>query len=167
MKRALATMLNYSEACFREYRRGDKSFSVYVAYWKPGQFHPRMIFSHTPDNCWTGAGWRLMENGGSRPLRCADGWKSIPGESRIFETAGTRQHVIYWHVVGGRRSIYFERRRTQLELFFETFWSDISRGQNEQYFIRLAANVPWDQLAGDPLFDAVLRSLGTLGLNEA
>jgi hypothetical protein len=165
MQRAVDELLNYNEAIFRTYVRADLQLSAYVAYWKPGQFHPRMIMSHTPDNCWTGAGWTMLPTGEHSTLVIStDHGATYPGQLRTFTAGGVVQHVVYWHLVGAKPSIYFEKHRNQFEMFFDTFRDDILEGQREQYFIRLSSNRPLESLVSEPLFQKILEGLSPFGL---
>ena len=160
MKRAVAEMLNYDEAIFRTYRRGEMMVSVYVAYWRPAKIHPRLVAQHTPDVCWTGAGWR-MGDAKQVSVPMWSGQKTVPGQSRVFEQSRQRLHVVYWHLVGGRIDHSIDASG---HTFFRDLLDDLKVGQREQYFIRVSHNLNAEQLSDEPLFSRIWRALGPLGL---
>lgn len=162
IKRAVAEMLNFDEAIVRTYRRGKDSLSVYVAYWRPGRIHPRLIAQHTPDICWPGAGWEVKGKGTS-PILSGSGGQTPPGQIRIFSIKGHLLHVVFWHLVGGDANRGIDP--TGLS-FFRYLRSDLQSGQREQYFIRLSSTVPYEQLQDEPLFIGVMHKLATLGLTK-
>lgn len=162
MQRAVAELLNYDEAIVRTYRRGNDSLSVYVAYWPPGRVHPRMVSQHTPDWCWTGAGWEMSEVRTS-PVMSGDGRQTPPGKLRKFSIKGQVLNVVYWHLVGGDPNPDIDPNGLT---FFRYMWSDLASGQREQYFIRLSSTVPFEQMQNEPLFTEVLEKLRTLGLTR-
>ena len=55
--RRMGQILNYDTAFLREYNKGMAKVVVYISYWKPGKAHYRLVYGHTPDVCWTKAGW--------------------------------------------------------------------------------------------------------------
>lgn len=162
MKRAVAEMLNYDEAILRTYRQKDRTVSVYIAYWRPARFHPRLVAQHTPDVCWTGAGWR-MSDAAQLIVPLGFGGQTVPGESRVFEQGGQRLKVAYWHLVGGR---VYHSANSQGVTFVRNLFDDLRRGQREQYFIRVSHNWPAGQVPDEPLFAEIWRATGSLGLRD-
>ena len=65
-------LLKLDDFVHRQYVRGDKSFSVYAAYWKPGKMPVRLVNQHTPDRCWTEVGW-VCTNREWNVMRSVDG----------------------------------------------------------------------------------------------
>lgn len=61
MKAKVDELLNYDDAVFTVYTKGSERLSVYIAYWAPGKMSHRLVAGHTPDVCWVGAGWRIVE----------------------------------------------------------------------------------------------------------
>jgi EpsI family protein len=163
MKRAVVEMLNYDEAILRTYRQKDRTVSVYIAYWRPAKFHPRLVAQHTPDVCWTGAGWR-MSDVAQLIVPLGFGGQTVPGESRVFEQGGQRLKVVYWHLVGGR---VYHAANAQGVTFLRYLLDDLRRGQREQYFIRVSHNLTAEQVSSEPLFSKIWQALGPLGLKDA
>jgi hypothetical protein len=46
---AVERTLNYDDYVYRIYRRGNREFSVYIAYWSAGRMPVNKVASHTPD----------------------------------------------------------------------------------------------------------------------
>jgi len=61
MKAKVDELLNYDDAVYAVYSKGLQRISVYIAYWTPGKMSQRLVAAHTPDVCWVGAGWRIVE----------------------------------------------------------------------------------------------------------
>lgn len=53
----VAGVLQFDDVVFREYRSAKATFAVYAAYWRPGKIPTQLVASHTPDRCWSSAGW--------------------------------------------------------------------------------------------------------------
>jgi EpsI family protein len=163
MKRAVTEMLNFDEAIVRTYRRGDLTVSVYVAYWRPAKVHPRLVAQHTPDVCWTGAGWQMSDPKLLRfPLSLTE--KTVPGNFRVFEQNRYRLNVVYWHLIGGGIDHATE---SQGMTFFRNLLDDLREKQREQYFIRISHNLTDNQVSSEALFSIILEALRPLGLVSA
>jgi hypothetical protein len=162
--------LNFDDYVFRSYTRPGQSFTLYVAYWRPGRMPVQRVAEHTPDICWTGAGWKqeaskvgAMLRAGGVTLRPAQ-WRkmSFPGDSRV-------QYVAFWHLVGGHlyvQSVYLNSIPSPLAYWREAMYYAFG-GRREQYFVRLAASVPFSELEADPGYEEILRALARLGLAES
>lgn len=164
MKRAVTEMLNYQEAVFRTYRREGDHLSVYVAYWRPGSVHPRLVTQHTPDVCWPGVGWNMVQSTGTAAFALPRGGMTWPGQARIFTAPLVTEHVVYWHLLGGRPSGYAQGPDSRPATYYVTLWEDIRYGQREQYFIRLSSNLTPAELGKSALTQSILAALASLGL---
>lgn len=157
-------VLRYDDVYNREFTSGRGTVSLYVAYWEPGKMPVQLVASHTPDRCWTSAGWtcRQMLHDVRLPgLR--------PGAGRAFE--GPHQvslNVVFWHLVGNELYDYGERF-TQVPHPWK-WWRDAAKQifirPKEQYFIRLSSDRPFEEIRHDPGFQEVLTALAKLGLAE-
>jgi hypothetical protein len=167
MKRAVAEWLNYDEAVLRYYRKQDDEISVYVAYWKPGKIHPRLISQHTPDICWPGAGWTVVRGEGTGTFRSVNGDYTLPAQIRLFSASEHQVEVAYWHLVGGLISDYTKGRESESIRFERTLWNDLKMGQREQYFIRFASNRPLSAIQKTTLVGQIVAALGVVGLTPS
>jgi len=155
-------ILKFDDVFSREYRSEGRSLGLYVAYWKPGKMPTQVVASHTPDRCWSSAGWHCDEQKHAVSL---PGLR--PGEWRIFSMAdGPKLKVIFWVLVGDE--LYdFGDRFTRIPSPWR-WWRDVAkqifRAPPEQYFIRLTSNVPFEQLKDDPGYQGLLAALAKLGL---
>jgi len=90
-----------------------------------------------------------------------------PAQWRKFSSPqGLPQYVLYWHLVGEELYHYgdrFNARPHPLKWWRDTLGYAI-KGSQEQYFIRLTSGQPFEELAGDAGFQAVLSALGAMGL---
>jgi hypothetical protein len=157
-------ILKFDDVYFREFTAGRGTLSLYVAYWKPGGIPVQLVASHTPDRCWTSAGWTCQE---MRHAVTLLGLK--PGAWREFASpSGTKLNVLFWHLIG--HELYdFGDRFTQVPHPMK-WWRDVARQivktPQEQYFIRLTSDRPFEEIQDDPGFQEILAALAKLGLGE-
>lgn len=138
-------------------------FSVYIAHWSPGQAPVSLVASHTPDACWPGAGWLPQPNATPQPTLALAGRTLPRAEHRIFQSSGsTPYQVWFWHVYDGRVINY--RDPYSIPALLELALRYGFRREGEQYFIRITSNLPWEQLAQEPLVDEITRKLNRVGL---
>lgn len=158
-------LLRLDDFVFRSFTRGERNFSIYVAYWEPGKMPVRLVNAHTPDRCWTWTGWRatdmrfaVRKNSPKGPL--------LPAEWRIFEKDGFSMEVYYWHLFGGEVHTY-RQGFNELPPIWLIFHDVASYGINfrrEQFFIRITSTHSIDLIWEDPGFQLVLKELASLGL---
>jgi hypothetical protein len=141
MKRAVDELLNFDDAAFFTYTRGEDRVSVYVAYWKPGMMSQRLISVHTPDVCWVGNGWEVRRRE-SRVSLAARGEKTPPpAEWREMRLADKTERVLFWHLVGGEA----RDLSSPIAPWYSFLTEMISGGlqqREEQFFIRISSNRP-------------------------
>jgi len=155
----------------RTYRRKtddgrDLQLTVYVAYWEPGSTSVSQVAAHTPDACWPGGGWTLVEDGKTPPreaLPLADSQTLPTAESRHFTNSGYPQYVWFWHLYDGR-PIAYEDPLSPVHLLKQAWQHGFSRN-GSQCFIRVSSNYPWETLKDEPLLNEVFQSLRPLGLD--
>lgn len=161
----ISDFLNFDDAIFRTYRRGDTYIGVYVAYWKPGKASYRWAGSHTPDTCWVINGWTRSERQYSVPFEQA-GKKFEPAEFGIYEKDGVAQNVYFWHLIGGKANSYKQKGHS----YYLNALRDIQKhGLNqrkEQFFIRLSANKDLEELEKQPDFEKLMEALLLLGTQK-
>ena len=73
MQKVTTETLNYDDAIYAIYTRGEMRISVYAAYWMSGKMSYRLIAGHTPDVCWVGAGWVPLKAEQAVDSRTVDG----------------------------------------------------------------------------------------------
>ena len=161
-------LLNLDDFVHREYTRGDRRFSVYVAYWKPGKMPVRLVNQHTPDRCWTEVGWTCTDREWN-VRRVVNGQPLQPGQWGVFEKDELSHYTYFWHIVGGRVHWYGgERLNTKSSL--TSVWEDFRKfGLNvhrEQFFVRIVSPIPMDDLWSEPGFLEVMQSLADLCLAQ-
>ena len=138
-------------------------FSVYIAYWAPGQASVSRVAIHTPDACWPGAGWTVQSAGATRQNLLSPALKTVAAEQRLFKNSeGLAQHVWFWHVYDGRVIDY--RETYALSALVKTALQYGFRRQGEQFFVRFASDQAWGQLAQEPLVREILAQLSAGGL---
>ena len=157
-------LLQFDDFVHREYTRGRRAFTVYIAYWKPGAMPPRIVNQHNPSLCWVLAGWECNDLDPVVSVS-APGMDVQPAQWGEFERNGHILHTYYWHLLDGEVFRFYsesipgriKRMVTQpLESGFNT--------KREQDFLRVSSSEPLDFLWDEPFFHAVLRSLEMSGL---
>jgi len=161
-------LLKLDDFVHREYRREGQTFSVYVAYWKPGKMPVRLVNQHTPDRCWTEVGWTCADREWNVAFSVGD-QELQPAQWGIYELGDFRQHTYFWHIVGGRVHWYGgERMNTRSSI--SSIWEDFMKyGLNvhrEQFFIRIVSPDPLDTLWEEKVFLEVMDDLAKLCLAE-
>ncbi|MGF1530001.1 MAG: exosortase-associated EpsI family protein [Puniceicoccaceae bacterium] len=159
-------VLQFDDFVYRRFSRGQDFFEIYAAYWGPSKMPMQKVASHTPDRCWTEAGWKVTDLahdveilGKENPLK--------PAQWRSFDISGTRQYVFFWHVVGDRLYDYGEHFNAfphPMKWLRDAFKWNFG-GSEEQYFIRINGNISLKLLLEDEGFLEALESLRPLGLN--
>ena len=138
-------------------------FTVYVAYWAPGQTSVSQVASHTPDACWPGSGWIAQAVPDSRGMPAMPGLRISPGEHRVFQNAdGYPQNVWFWHIYDGRVINY--RDPYSLSALLQIALQYGFRRAGEQYFVRVSSNKPWTELKDEPLVREIFTNLSRVGL---
>ena len=165
VREAAGQWIGRGSVVHRSYTRGTVRFSVFAATWPAGGIPVRTVASHTPDRCWTEAGWecREMAFGVTRPEL---GRSVVPAEYRLFANGPDAEHVFYWHFVDGDLYDYGERfnripdfRRWLGDAIFE-----LRHGNPAQHFVRINSNTPFERLREDPGFRVVVNSLASFGI---
>ena len=161
----ISEFLNFDDAIFRTYHRGDTVVGVYIAYWKPGKASYRWAGSHTPDTCWVINGWTRSDRQYSIPFEQL-GRKFEPAEFGIYEKNGLAQNVYFWHLIGGKSNSYKQKGHG----YYFNALRDIQRyGLNqrkEQFFIRLSTNKDLEALEEQPEFEKLMEALLPLAIQK-
>ncbi|NCG08007.1 MAG: exosortase-associated EpsI family protein [Verrucomicrobia bacterium] len=161
----ISDFLNFDDAIFRSYRRGDTTVGVYVAYWKPGKASYRWAGAHTPDTCWVVNGWKRLDRKYSIPFKHQD-QEFEPAEFGIYEKNGNAQQVHFWHLVGGQAHAY---KQTKVPNIFGALLDIKKYGLNlrqEQIFVRLSTNENINTLRQKAGFDDILNALLSIGMEK-
>lgn len=159
--------LNYDDYLFRQYTRGAAQVGVFICYWGPDKMPVNLVASHTPDRCWSSSGW-VCDGYDLWTGRTAGGLALQPAYWRKFSMpGGSSQHVLYWHLVGGRAQLY-GGNSLNLVVNWRYWWLQALRyglrGSEPQYFVRVTSNRPFEELWNESGFQEILRRLGHLGL---
>ena len=154
---------NLAQRTYRRMLNGKIAiFTVYLAYWQPGQSSVSQVSMHTPDACWPGSGWNPVEIP-SRQESLAIKSRLLPtAESRKFSSGKFAQHVWFWHIYDGR-PIDFKEPRSAAELLRHA-WRYGFTNESDQLFARFSSNLTWDELREEPLLDEIFANLKPLGL---
>ncbi len=152
--------LNYDDAIFAVYTKGNQRISVYVAYWSPGKMPHRLVATHTPDVCWVGAGWRATESSSHLSLEVGGPVKTLkPCESRVMELNGNTEHVLFWHLLDGTPMSYGTRGLPPWYATFADLFTRKLSQRPEQFFIRISSNQPFERWQGTDLFKQLVNRL--------
>lgn len=159
----ISDFLNFDDALFRVYEKGDTFVGLYIAYWTPGKASYRWAGAHTPDTCWVLNGWTRLDRKYSIPLESGD-QEFKPAEFGVYEKNGESQNVYFWHLVGGEPFSYDQKGTPNI---FGALLDVKKYGLNlreEQFFVRLSSNKTMDDLEEMPKFREIAASLEAIGL---
>jgi hypothetical protein len=163
---AVRAELNLDDFVYRTYSRSGATFSVFVAYWRPNKMPTNLVASHTPDRCWAAAGW-ICDKYDLQSSLDTRGVRLQPAYWRLFHVGKQQQHVLYWHLVGGRAQIYGGNTMNRVTSW-RYWWKEAAiyglQGNEEQYFIRVTSDRPFEEIWRDAGFQDVLGRLAALGL---
>lgn len=161
MKRAVREMLNYDDAVYRKFFLKDHVLYIYISYWRPGKFHPRLVSIHTPDVCWTANGLNIVKANNRYHLYLG-AFRSSPGCFREFVGGAGSHFVVYWHIVGGELSRYVHSLQKQSNAAADGILTDLFSPVGEQFFIRVSSDSPLDFLEQDPQASSILCFLSPI-----
>jgi hypothetical protein len=161
MKRAVSEQLNYDDAVYYIYTRGELKISVYIAYWTPGKMPARLISTHTPDICWVMVGWKRLAAVSGRILALPTGAKSVPAEKREMQINGKSEWVLFWHLFAGTGKSYGTAHLPSWYAALRDVWLWGLNQRAEQFFVRISANAPVDDWWNTPIVAHVAPRLLT------
>jgi len=159
----ISDFLNFDDALFRIFGKGDTFVGLYIAYWLPGKASYRWAGAHTPDTCWVQNGWTRLDRKYCIPFQNEE-TPFQPAEFGIYEKDGSTQNVYFWHLVGGEAFGYEQEGGHNI---FAALLDIKKHGLNlrdEQFFIRLSSNKKIEELKKIGGFNKILDSLNEIGL---
>ncbi|MDQ8206554.1 exosortase-associated EpsI family protein [Coraliomargarita sp. SDUM461003] len=161
----ISEFLNFDDALFRVFQKGDAFVGLYIAYWTPGKASYRWAGAHTPDTCWVLNGWTREEREYSIPFTY-NKIRLEPAEFGVYSKDGSSQNVYFWHLVGGEPFSYSQKGTPNiLGALMDVKEYGLNLRQ-EQFFIRLSSNKTMDQLKQMEGFNEIIQSLVEIGLEE-
>ncbi len=159
----ITDFLNFDDAIFRVFEKGDTFVGLYIAYWSPGKASYRWAGAHTPDTCWVQNGWTCTAREYSIPFEHGDAHFQ-PAEYGAYEKNGNAQQVHFWHLVGGAAFGYKQQDgHNILGALIDIKHHGLDLRQ-EQFFIRLSSNKSLEKLKKIADFGKILDSLSAIGL---
>lgn len=161
----ITDFLNFDDAIFRVFEKGDTFVGLYIAYWTPGKASYRWAGAHTPDTCWVVNGWSRDDREYSIPFQHS-GENFEPAEFGVYSKSGQSQRVYFWHLVGGKAHGYAQK---EVPNIFGALLDIKNHGLNlrqEQFFVRLSSNKDIEELRKQPGFDKILDALLQIGMEE-
>jgi hypothetical protein len=161
----ITDFLNFDDALFRVFEKGDTFVGLYIAYWTPGKASYRWAGAHTPDTCWILNGWTCTDREYSIPFN-HESTAFEPAEFGVYEKNDSAQNVYFWHLIGGRAFGYEQKGNPNM---FGALIDIRDHGLNlrqEQFFVRLSSNKSLEELNKMAGFDQILDGLLEIGLQE-
>lgn len=164
-------ILQFDDYLYRRYTKGDREFSIYIAYWNPHSQSDSVVGSHNPDVCWVQNGWKMKEEPVPFHL-IKDGKQSLDGQNRIFNIEGHQRYVAFWHVKGGVLTGAAVGEQTNLihrapYVINNLMHSGFGMREYEMIFVRIDASVPLESLRNDPVFTKVSDAVFKMGVGGA
>lgn len=162
----ISDFLNFDDALFRIFKKGDTFVGLYIAYWLPGKASYRWAGAHTPDTCWVQNGWTRLDRKYCIPFQNEE-TPFQPAEFGIYEKDGSTQNVYFWHLVGGEAFGYEQEGGHNIFAALLDIKKYGLNLRNEQFFIRLSSNKKIEELKKVGGFNQILDSLNEIGLAKA
>jgi len=162
----ISDFLNFDDALFRIFKKGDTFVGLYIAYWLPGKASYRWAGAHTPDTCWVQNGWTRLDRKYCIPFQ-NEKTPFQPAEFGIYEKDGSTQNVYFWHLVGGEAFGYEQEGGHNIFAALLDIKKYGLNLRNEQFFIRLSSNKKIEELKKVGGFNQILDSLNEIGLAKA
>ena len=162
----ISDFLNFDDALFRIFKKGDTFIGLYIAYWLPGKASYRWAGAHTPDTCWVQNGWTRLDRKYCIPFQNEE-TPFQPAEFGVYEKDGSAQDVYFWHLVGGEAFGYEQEGGHNIFAALLDIKKYGLNLRNEQFFIRLSSNKKVDELKKLEGFKQILDSLSEIGLAKA
>jgi hypothetical protein len=159
----ITDFLNFDDALFRVFQKGETFVGLYIAYWTPGKASYRWAGAHTPDTCWVQNGWTRKEREYSVPFGSAKA-QFQPAEYGVYEKDGSAQNVYFWHLVGGQAFSYKQQGGHNILAALIDIKQHGLNLRQEQFFIRLSSNQGLEELKNTPGFNQILESMTHIGL---
>tara|TARA_Y100000385_G_scaffold91070_1_gene93965 strand:- start:126 stop:818 length:693 start_codon:yes stop_codon:yes gene_type:complete len=159
----ISDFLNFDDALFRIFKKGDTFVGLYIAYWLPGKASYRWAGAHTPDTCWVQNGWTRLDRKYCIPFQNEE-TPFQPAEFGIYEKDGSTQNVYFWHLVGGEAFGYEQEGGHNIFAALLDIKKYGLNLRNEQFFIRLSSNKKIEELKKVEGFNQILDSLNEIGL---
>ena len=159
-------ILNLDDYVYREFRRGDTAFSVYVAYWGPGKMPIRLVNQHTPDRCWTENGWTCSDRR-FHVRKSVNGTALHPAQWGTYAIGDLETESYFWHIVDGEAYWFGGERintRTSITSVLLDFRNLALNRNPDQFFVRIVSRDSLDELWNQPAFSAVMSTLADLCL---
>lgn len=163
LAQSAAVLLNFDSFVFREFRRHGSVMTLYLAHWRQGTTPTQLAALHTPDRCWTEAGWHCLQMRHKFLVK----YGLLPAEWRLFaDPKGARVHVAYWFLSGGQLYDYGNRFNQVPSVW--RWWRDAAgqyfRPSPEHLFFRITSDRPFEELAGDLGWEELVGALAKQGL---
>ncbi len=162
----ISDFLNFDDALFRIFKKGDAFVGLYIAYWLPGKASYRWAGAHTPDTCWVQNGWTRLDRKYCIPFQNEE-TPFQPAEFGIYEKDSSTQNVYFWHLVGGEAFGYEQEGGHNIFAALLDIKKYGLNLRNEQFFIRLSNNKKIEELKKVGGFNQILDSLNEIGLAKA
>jgi hypothetical protein len=161
-------LLRFDDYVYRSYANAERSFSVYVAYWKPGKMPTRLVSLHTPDRCWVENGWSCLE---SRNHQESFGAADLPpNEWRIFSApeGAQKTFTVFWLLADGVPHDFGSGTNRIPNPF--AWWSSVLKeargGKAAHLFVRFTSDRPLEDLVQLSGWTELVASLNQVGLKN-
>ena len=164
-RNAVVKTLQFDQFVSRIYQRESTTVTIYAAYWGANKVPPRAVGVHTPDTCWVLNGWTRLSRAHAVPLGDLES-AFKPAEYGTYSLLGHKQHVYFWHLVGGKPYFYEQEGMHALTAGLSDMAHFGLNQRQEQFFIRIASNVPFTDLAKNLGYQQLLSALGNLCLRQ-
>lgn len=152
----------------REYHKGARTVSVFVAWWPPGRIPTRLVAFHSPDICWTAQGMRCTAFVNRRQVSVG-GRIWHPAEWRTFvDGNGDTFQVLFWLLIGGQPYDFGTGlgRLPSPWAWFDDLRKRLAGERQDHLLVRIATNGTWEECLSDPALAKALEDIDSIGLRQ-
>ncbi len=173
--RATEKILNSSQYISRKYvsENGGREFNMFINYWGKGLEDPQKASTHVPDRCWVKNGWTNHKDKAVGDYKIAvDGVNVFPANYRELSISANgmeyRRYACFWHLLDYEPYNYNPKDAAmpRLDVYISTMLKSALNGAPEQYFVRIDAPFPIEELFGDEGFKELMLALQKLALEN-
>lgn len=117
----------------------ETSIRVYFASWKSSKVRKLASLFHTPDWCWSGAGWKFSDQGQPSQVQLQIRSQTLPFECRIFQSPDRKRlELVVWSALVRGKIVPEAANLTTQANLKQGFAERISDTAWRTFFLRVA-----------------------------
>lgn len=158
-------LLNFNSGKCVSFINGDARITLYVAAWAPGKAKMRDVLSHTPDVCWTSAGWTLQSRGDE--MFSVENTREFPVLYGTYVMRRDRltEYIALWYNLNGEYLHGSNENAPPVSIFLADVMNWKRVRPDMQHIIRISSNFPLSSIKIREIINIVIAEISAgLGL---